>query len=480
MDKKGGLLPQLGFFTTLAIVIGAMIGSGIFKKPAYMALNLGSPEIMLGIWLIAGLITLFGALTNAEVAGMFSETGGQYVFFREMYGEATAYLYGWAIFSVMQTGSIASISYVFAEYSTVFFRLPELPQSVWQAWGLHIPFIGTIYPLANLGVKAVTAGLIISLSIVNYYGVKFGGRISAFFTSAKLAAIAALVLLCFFFTDGSWSNLTLDSPRLFTGEINLLGGILIALSGAFWAYDGWNNITFIAGEVKNPQRNIPRALAIGTVAVVAVYIIINMAFLYVMPITEIAGAKLVAASAAEKSLGSWGVLFIALAVMISTFGSSNGSIMASARVYFAMAQKKMFFRQIGFVHPKHHTPANAIILQCVWAVMLVFSGTFDILTDMLIFVSWVFYALGAYGVFVLRKKYPDKPRPYKVWGYPIVPIIFILFASLFVILTLYNDIVAYNTGKSELINSLFGVILVLMGLPLYYFFRKNKKISGED
>lgn len=469
----GSLKQSLGVSTTIAIVVGAVIGSGIFKKPALMASQLGSPEILLAIWVVAGIITLFGALTNVEVAGIISETGGQYVYFEKMYGKLTAYLYGWSMLAVVQTGSIASITYIFAEYSQYFFALPRFSPEIEKSIMFHIPYIGNIFPLDNIGVKAVAIVVINFLSFVNYLGVVLGGRVSAFFSWMKVLAILFLVVLGFTIGNGSFSNFTVDSAD-FGGSINLFAGIIAALSGAFWAYDGWNNITYISGEVKNPQRNIPMGLMWGTIIVIAVYLLINLAYLYILPIDEMAKSTLVASDVAKRILGSFGGGFVAAAVMISTFGTSNGTIMVSARVYYAMAHRKQIHSSIGKTHSRFKTPANSLMLQAGWASVLVLSGTFDILTDMLIFVSWIFYAMGAYGVFVLRKKIPDVHRPYKVVGYPWVPIIFIVFASAFVVLTLYNDINAYSQGKTQLINSLFGLLLVALGLPFYFYYLKKK------
>lgn len=494
-EDKSGLLSKIGLFTTIAIVVGAMVGSGIFKKPAVIAEQVGSPEIMLLIWVAAGVITLFGALSNAEVASIIPRTGGQYVYFKEMYGDFAAYLYGWAIFAVIQTGSIASITYVFAHYASYFFgdfltAISFSPETADRAV-VTVPFIGHIYPLANFGEKLLTAFIICFLSGVNYLGVKFGGRISAIFSSMKIAAILIIVILGFSLGGGSVENFT-SSPIVEGGSVGLLSGIIVALSAAFWSYDGWNNVTYISGEVKRPQKNIPTGLIVGTIIVIGVYLIINLAFLYVMPIEEMAGSRLIASDVARKFMTSpqakavFGFLgsdealafaaggIVAAAVMISTFGTSNGTIMVSARVYFAMARDKMFFKSIGDVQPKFKTPGNALILQAVWASLLVFSGTFDILTDMLIFVSWIFYMLGAVGLFVLRKKYPKVERPYKVIGYPIIPAIFIIFALAFVAFTLYNDIESYVAGKNDFINSVFGLVLVGVGIPFYFLFGAGK------
>ncbi len=472
------LIKGLGLYTTVAIVVGAMIGSGIFKKPAVMAEHLGSPEWMLAIWIIAGLVTLTGALTNAEIAGMITETGGQYEYFRVMYGDFVAYLYGWAIFAIIQTGSIASITYVFSHYTEHFFYLPHLPPEIVEKGKVFIPYIGTINFLENAGRKLLTISVIAFLTLVNYFGVAYGGRVSAFFTTMKILAIMIIVVLGFALGNGDTAHFTQDSPAFDAASAGLISGIAAALAAAFWSYDGWNNVTYLSGEIKQPQKTLPKALFLGTVIVIAVYLVINLAFLYIVPAEEMAGSERIASDAAQKAIGSFGAGIVAAAVMISTFGTSNGTIMASARVYFKMSQRNMFFSAIGKVHPKHRTPANSLMLQLAWTALLVITGTFDILTDMLIFVSWIFYAAGAYGVFVLRKKMPDTHRPYKVIGYPYLPAIFVVFALAYVVFTLYNDISNFAEGKTELINSVFGLLLVALGIPLYLYFRMRDKAGS--
>lgn len=473
-SKTRNLIPQLGLFTTIAIVVGGVIGSGIFKKPALMSQLLGSPELLITIWIVAGIITLFGALTNAEVAGLISETGGQYIFFQKMYGNLTAFIYGWAMFSVVQAGSIASITYVFAEYTEFFVKLPRFAPDIEKSIMLHIPFIGNIFPIENIGVKCVTIMTITVLTTVNYLGVKFGGIVTNVFTTMKVIAIMFLFFAAFIFFPGQAANFVKDAP-VNMSNVSLFAGIIGALSGAFWAYDGWNNITYIAGEVKNPQKVIPRALIFGTLIVITIYVLINLAYLYVMPVEIMAKSTLVASDVALAIFGSIGGAFIAASVMISTFGTANNTIMVTPRVYYAMARENMFFEALGKVHPTFNTPGNALIVQALWASVLVLSGTFDILTDMLIFVSWIFYAMGAYGVFVLRKKMPDAHRPYKVIGYPVVPWIFVIFATGFVVFTLYNDVNNYVMGKSRIIQSLFGLLLTAVGIPLYLYFIKKRK-----
>ena len=476
-DNTATLKRTLGLYTTIAIVVGAVVGSGIFTKPAVMAEHLGSPQWILAIWVVAGLITLAGALTNAEIAGMITETGGQYEYFRVMYGEFTAFMYGWAIFAIIQTGSIASITYIFSHYAEYFFKLPEFSsETVWHG-ELIIPFIGKISFLEQIGRKILTIGVIGFLTLVNYFGVAYGGALSNFFTSLKLLVILFIVVIAFSFSGGSMQYLSLASPSFDASSAGIVAGIASALAAAFWAYDGWNNVTYLAGEIKNPQRTLPIALFIGTIIVIFVYLLINVAFIYVIPISGMIGSERIASDVVQKAAGSFGAGLIAAVVMISTFGTSNGTIMASARVYFKMSRRNMFFDAVGKIQPKYRTPSNSLLIQFFWTAMLVLSGTFDILTDMLIFVSWIFYALGAYGVFVLRKKMPNAPRPYKIWGYPYISIIFVIFAFAYVVITLYNDINNFAQNKTELINSVFGLLLVSPGIPLYFYFKKKKNGS---
>lgn len=471
-----GLVPTLGLFTTIALTVGGVIGSGIFRKPGLMAGQVGSAELLLLVWLVAGVITLFGALTNAEIASMIPETGGQYVYFDRMYGPFFGFLYGWAVFAVIQTGSISAVAYVFAEYANQFVKLPEFNPQL-ADWHFHLPFIGDVAPLKEIGVKVLASLVIIVLTIANYIGVKFGSGIQNIFTIAKVGAMALLVAGAFLMpTGGSLSNLASNATVRPHG-LALLMACAAALQGAFWAYDGWNKLTYIAGEVRNPRRNVPLGLIIGMLIVTGIYMLMNAAYSYVLPVDVMAKSKLVAADVAEKCFAGGG-RWIAAAVMVSTFGTTSAIILATARVYFSMAHRNAFPKFMGRVQPRFHTPGAALLVQGAWSVVLCFSGTFDTLTDTLIFVSWIFYAAGAYGVFVMRKKEPDAPRPYKVPGYPIVPWAFILFAIAYLILTVYNDISAYNTalaqGKPALINSALGAFLVLIGAPVYFFFRSKK------
>ena len=473
-----GLIPTLGLFSTIMLVVGGVIGSGIFRTTGGMAAELGSPQLLLFVWVLAGVITLFGALTNAEIASLIPETGGQYVYFERMYGPFFAFLYGWAIFAIIQCGSIAAVAYLFAEYAGRLIHLPELSATL-ATWSFHLPFIGDVTPLAEIGTKGLAAALIILLTAVNYIGVRFGGLVQNIFTVAKIAAM--LLLACGAFlptTGGSTANFTHPSTVTQLSGLALFAAIAAALQGAFWAYDGWNKLTYIAGEVKEPQRNIPRALLWGMVTVTGIYVLMNVAYLHVLPVEALAEAKKFFAFEVAEKIVAGGGNWIAALVMLSTLGTTNAIIMATARVYFSMAQKNVFPQFIGRVHPRFHTPAASLVVQGIWSVLLLFSGTFDTLTDTLIFVTWIFYAAGAYGIFVMRRKLPAAPRPYKVPGYPFVPVIFIAFAFIFLSLTAYNDFATYRetvaAGKPALINSVFGVVLVLIGTPLYFVFRRQR------
>lgn len=464
--KKTELVRGLGLTAAVMLVAGSMIGSGIFRKPATMAGQLMSPELLILVWIIAGIVTFIGALTNSEIAGMIDATGGQYAYFRKMYGDATAFFYGWSILAVIQTGSQAAIAYVFAEYLGYFIKYPQLPQSI-QSFSFYIPVIGNIHPFIEFGTKAVAILCILFLTGINYLGVLLGGIVQTIMTFIKIASIIILSILLFSFGNGSISNIytNFTLPQNLPQNIFVLIGL--ALSGAFWAYDGWNNVTFVAGEIKLPQRNVPRALLFGTLIVMGVYVLINIAFLYVLPVNVMAKSPLVAASAANVIFGTSGASLISVAVIISTFGALNGSILSTARVQFAMSRDNLFFKSIGKIHPKFCTPHISLVVQGIWSCVLVMSGTFDTITDYVIFAAWLFYALGAFGVFVLRRKMPQTPRPYKVWGYPYVPAIFVIFSIIYLL----------NTVVSATSEAAMGLLLILLGLPFYFYWKYKSKIS---
>ncbi|RPI67196.1 MAG: amino acid permease [Ignavibacteriae bacterium] len=476
VPRPEGLTKALGLFTTTMLVIGSVVGSGIFKNPASMAALVGSPELLLAVWVGAGLVTLFGALTIAEIASIIPATGGQYEYFRVIYGDLMAFVYGWSLFFVIQTGSIASITYVFSYYLDSIVPLWNLPEETWRSFAIPLPF-GVIYPLQEIGVKLVTAGVIILLTSINMLGVKEGGRIQNLLTVSKILAILVLVGAAFFFGQGSVAHFTTSSSTIAPAGMALVLAIVLTMNKALWAYDGWNTVTAVAGETHEPQKTIPRALMLGSLSILTIYIIINLAYLYILDIDALAQSSSVAADVARIAVGPWGLTFVAISVMISTMGTSNGTILQSARVFFAMAKDGFFFRGLSGVHPRFHTPARALFWQGAWACLLVFSGTFDMLTEMLIFVSWAFYGLAAYGVFILRKRLPEAPRPYRVWGYPLVPVTFVAFAAVFLVFSLFSDYQNYvdghARGEDPILNSVYGVVIILSGLPFYWWFRKK-------
>jgi len=485
--SKTELLRQIGIITAISCSVGSMIGSGIFKKPGIMATQLGSPELLVLVWIVTGLMTLFGALSIAEIAGMIHEPGGQYIYFNKSYNDFIGFLYGWAVFAVIQTGSIASMAYVFSDSLGYFVNFPRFSPSI-ESFTIHLPFIGAITPLKFIGLKLCTIGLILFLTAVNYVGVKFGSIVQVTFTSLKIFAIVAIVVLAIFLGHGNIEHFYKSADLSSISNTSIFLGFIMAMSGAFWAYDGWINVTYLAGEVKNPQKNLPRALFFAVVIVMAVYILVNLAYIYIIPVDEMAmkykqaeltgGSYLVATDVASSFWEGMGGTIIAAAIMLSTFGAVNGTIMMSARVHFAMSKEGLFFKGLKNVHPKFNTPANSLLIQGIWASIMVFSGTFDQLTDMIIFVSWIFYGTAAFGVFMLRKRWPERYRPYKVWGYPIVPLLFVLFSLIYVVFTLYTDVLNFVDGKSPLINSIMGVVLVSLGIPGYIYWKKKKNNSS--
>ena len=461
---EGQLARRLGFTSAVMVVIGSMIGSGIFLTPQTIAAAVQVPGVMIFVWVLTGLLTLAGALTNAEIASSISETGGQYVFFRVLYNDFVASLYGWTTFIVFQTGSFAAIAVAFAHYFGYFVDLPHLSPDL-EVW--RIPLIGNITPFADIGVKIVAIAAIMTLAVINYFGVQFGALVQIVFTVSKIAAIGGIVVLGFTFGHGSTEHFF---PLWGTPQSGgLAAAIGVAMVATLWTYDGWNNITYLAGEVKNPQRNVPLALASGTIAVLLIYVLTNLAYLYVLPIEEIASSKLVAASVMERIFGGYGGALISFAVMISTFGTLNGSSMATARVFFAMARDKAFFRTFSYVHPKYKTPGKSLLIQGIWASLLTLTGTFDQLFTYVIFAGWIFYALGAAGVFILRKKMPNAVGSYRVPGYPVVPLLFVGFATWFVA----------NTLIEQTADSMVGLLLLLGGVPFYLFWKRQTEYQGK-
>ena len=468
VDVTNELSRRLGLTSAIMVVIGSVVGSGIFLTPSNVAAAVQVPGVMMFVWVFTGLLTLAGALTNAEIASEITDAGGQYVFFRVLYNDFIAFLYGWTTFIVYQTGSIAAIAVAFAKYSGFFINLPHLNPS-FEAW--HLPLIGNIHPFADIGMKLVAIAAIMILAIINYYGVQFGGFVQNAFTFLKVAAIGGIVLLGFTMGKGSVDHFFPLWGSPLSGS--LLSAIGVAMIATLWSYDGWNGLTYLAGEVKEPQKTIPRALVLGTLAVIVIYAVTNLAYLYVLPIDQIAKSNLVAADVMEKIFSGYGGAIISLCVMISTFGTVNATSMTTARVYFAMAKDKLFFPGFGKVHPKFKTPGKSLMIQGIWASLLTLTGTYDQLFTYVIFAGWIFFALGAVAVFIIRRKIPVVHRTFRVPGYPWVPMAFIIVATWFVV----------NTLIEQTADSFVGLLLLIVGIPFYLYWKQqiNREVpSGKQ
>ena len=472
MHTTSSLAKKIGFWSATSIIIGSIIGSGVFMKPASMAGQLGSPVWLTLVWVIAGIFSLFGALIYAELGAMLPETGGIYVYFRRMFGDFVAFLYGWAAFSVINTAAVAAIAFVCASYADYFLHLPQFNEAIVHANVWHIPFIGDLYPLKDAGVKVLAIVLVIGLTVLNCRSVNGGNRFQVISTIIKIAVIAALIFGIFIFGNGSVQNFVqAENPKHGAG---LMNAVIAAMTGAFFAYDGWINIASMAGEVKQPQKNIPKSLWLGVLVCIIVYVLVNQAYLYVLPVEKVAASSLVASDAIAVALGATSGAIIAAMIVICTLGAINGNTMATTRITYAMGKDKVFLPWTGIEHKKYQTPANALWLHGIWTCMFIITGSFDMLADMFVFITWIAYGLGAVGIFMLRKKMPDQPRPYKIWGHPVVTILFIAFSAFYLITTVYNDVSNYLANRQPVINSLLGLLITALGIPLYFYYKRKR------
>lgn len=467
--------PKIGYRSAIALVIGSVIGSGVFMKPASMAAQLGSPIWLTAVWILAGLFSLFGALVYAELGSMMPENGGIYVYFRRLFGEFPAFLYGWAAFSVINTAAIAAITFVCAYYADHFLHLPGFSETEVNSMVWHIPFIGDLFPLKDFGVKSLAILIVLALTYLNVRSLKAGSYFQNLSTILKLGVIGALVFGIFFSGAGNAMNFVQHST---TFQPDLLTGIVAAMTGAFFAYDGWINVSSMAGEIRDPQRNIPRSLWVGVLACVLVYVGVNQAYLYVLPIDQMAGSTLVASDAMRVALGQTSEAIVAAMIVLCTFGAINGNIMATARITYAMGKDRVFPASTGNDHPRFYTPANALWLHGIWTCLFILTGSFDMLADMFVFITWIAYGMGAVGIFLLRRKEPNTDRPYKIWGHPFVTIAFILFAFAYLFITLYSDVTNYLDDKQPVINSVLGLLITLLGVP-FYFIWKRGRVEGR-
>jgi APA family basic amino acid/polyamine antiporter len=471
MENSTGFKPSLGLFDSTMIVAGSMIGSGIFIVSADMLKDLGSSGWLLMAWLITGFMTLTAAVSYGELSGMFPKAGGQYVYLKEAYNPMVGFLYGWSFFSVIQTGTIAAVAVGFAKFGGYFF-----PALVWDDTNSFTILGYKMYKAQLLGVA-----LIILLTYINTRGIHTGKIIQTIFTSTKLISMFALIAVGLFVFKSdiwaaNWTN-AWQVKKLVMGPdgtvvtenlvmATAMGAMASAMVGSIFSSDAWNNVTFIAGEIRNPKRNIGLSLFLGTLIVTVIYILINVVYLATVPMHELAFAKdnRVALSASQAIFGVGGTVIIALMIMISTFGCNNGLILSGARVYYSMAKDGLFFRGAGELN-NNAVPARALWIQCLMACALCLSGRYGDLLDMVSFVVVIFYVLTIAGIFILRKKMPDADRPYKAFGYPVLPVLYILMGISFcVLLIIYKPQFTWP-----------GMIISLLGLPLYYFAVANKK-----
>lgn len=429
---------DLDLFSAINLVIGGVVGSGIFLVASDIAGTIPSPALILLAWIVGGMLSLSGCLAYSELCSTMPRSGGQYVFLREAYGDKLAFINGWTQFLVVQPGSIASVAACFGLYAGYF---------------LHLP---------SMGLRLVSVAVIILLTVINYFGVKSGGLVNNIFTVAKVLAILILVGAGIFVGQHAGASNWADFTSVEGISLSAFGFAMIAV---LWGYQGWDYTTFVAEEVKNPKKNIPLALTIGMIVIVAIYIVTNIAYMNVLSIDEIANSSLPAADTALRVVGPIGAALISLAIMISCFGSDDANIMAAPRIYYAMAKDGLFFKKMAEVHPKYKTPSFSLVISGIWASILVMTNSFDQLYSMTVFAAFTFYAMGGIAVFVLRKKYPEIERPYKCPSWIVV--VFILVSLVFVINTLITDPR----------DSLFGLIIIAAGVAAYHYFNKNREVG---
>lgn len=436
LAPQSDLPRKLGLIDALAITIGVTIGGGIFLVPNLVAQNLRTPGAILAVWLFAGMISFFGALACAELGCALPATGGQYVYLREAYGPMIGFLCGWSMFTVARTAQVAWLAVTLALYVSFFL------------------------PLSPIESKLLGATVIVLFAAINYCGVTAAAIVQRIFTFAKVAGLLLIIASAFLWT-GKAAAPVAPSVSLFHTSLSSFG---VALIACVLAYDGWVQITFVAGEIRNPQRNVLWALALGSAACIAIYVLANVAYLRVLSIDDIASSPRVAASVALLTLGSRGAGLVSLIILISIIGTLNGCFLTSPRVYFAQARDGLFFRKFGEVQPRFQTPGFAIVAQCVWALVLVVTGEYETLVDYAMFALWLSYALMVAGVMILRRTQPDLPRPYRMWGYPVTPVLFLAITAWFL----------GNMLWTRPVPSLIALLLVLTGVPVYFIWGRRR------
>lgn len=455
---------SLGLRLVIVLVIGNIIGSGVYKKVAPMAADLHSSGWVLVCWILAGIISLFGALCNAEVAGLLADTGGEYAYYQKIYNKFFAFLFGWSLFAVIQTAAISALAYVFSESLNSIVHLPQvLPQ-----WADVT--IGWFQPFKDLNVKLTAILLIIILTWINTKGIKTGAGVSM---GILILVFGSIFTIIAFGLSSSSADISRIQMPTTTGSPVTVSAVFTAMLAAFWGYQGWASVGYIGGEIKDAKRNLPKGIVIGIFTIIALYLLVNATYLSLLSIPQVeaikaSGNQIAAIEAVRTFWGNNGALFISLLILVTTLGCCNATILASSRTYFAMANEGLFFKSVAKLNDKQ-APAKSLIYQGVWACILVLSGTFDQLTDMIIFAVFIYYGATTLGVFILRRKMPDAPRPYKVWGYPVVPAIVVIFCVILIINTVF-------TRSQE---AAIGAILMLTGVPMYLYFNSRKKGSRE-
>lgn len=462
MTENHQLVKGLGLFGAVSVAAGTMIGTAIFVVPSRMLHIVGTPWMVILVWIGAGLLSLFGALGYAELGAAIPQAGGEYVYLHRAYSPMLGFLYGWTQFIVAKTASIAAIATGFVLYLSYFF--PALSKVIWQT---HGAVAGHDWKFQLTGLQLGATVMIALLSGINVLGVRRAGGVQILFTACKLGVLAVLIALGLTMGHGSFSNFATASVADSHG--GLFAAFGVATVSALWAYDGWNNLSMVAGEVEHPQKNIPRALIYGTVLVIVVYALVNLAYFYVLAPAEILPSQTVAADAARKFLGRAGGSFVAVGVMISTFATLNGSILSGSRVPYATALDGLFPRALARLHPSFHTPAVSIVAQGCIAAMFALTGTYDALYTKVIFSEFLFYALVTAGIFHLRRREPGLERPYRTWGYPVVPAVFVTLACLLL----------FNTFREQRSDSLWGLLLVGSGIPAYFIWKPWRRITSS-
>jgi len=460
MANQRNLIRALGMGYVVIFVVANIIGSGVYKKIAPMAAELHSSTWILMAWIVGGIITLFGALSNAEVAGLLADTGGEFVYLKKIYNRFFAFMYGWSLFTVIQTATISSLAYVFSQSLNSIIQIPVILGSL-----QHFTIGGVFFPFQDFGVKLTAILLILILTGLNISGLKSGAGVSK--VIMLLVFIGLFIIVVFGLSSLSAQPANFMNLKDLTGGTVTISAFYTAILAAFWAYQGWVSVGFIGGEVKDPTKNIPRGIVTGVIIVIAIYLLVNVTYLTLLSIPELiqineSGNQIAAIEAVRSFWGTGGVMFISLLILITTLGCANASILTGARPYYAMAREKLFFPGLAKIN-NASVPSNSLLWQGIWASVLVLSGTFDQLTDMIIFAVFIFYGATTLGVFILRRRMPDAPRPYKVWGYPVVPAIFILFCiGLF-----------FNTIITRPREAAIGLILIFSGIPVYFLLRKR-------